>query len=217
MLSANELPNFRRIAFGLLSALAFMGGTVQASTVRVSVTDADGKPLPQAVVMLYPKSGKVQVQPMAPVEVSQKDRRFRPQVTLITVGTSVVFSNFDTVKHHVYSFSRAKTFELKLYSGVPDEGVEFDKPGVAIVGCNIHDAMASWIVVADTPLHAQAGAAGVARVDDVEPGDYRMWVWHPGLPALTDGVSSLISVGASDLAQAVQLTLQRNPVTSAAP
>jgi plastocyanin len=207
MLSANELPNLRRIAFGLLSAIAFMGGAAQASTVRVSVTDAEGKPLPQAVVMLYPKSGKVQVQPMAPVEVSQKDRRFRPQVTLITVGTSVVFSNFDTVKHHVYSFSKAKTFELKLYSGVPDKGVEFDKPGVAIVGCNIHDAMASWIVVADTPLHAQADAAGVARVDDVEPGDYRMWVWHPGLPALTDGVSSLISVGPSDLAQSVQLTL----------
>jgi hypothetical protein len=57
----------------------------------------------------------------------------------------------------------------------------------------------------------------VARIDDVEPGDYRMWVWHPGLPALTDGVSSLISVGPSDLAQAVQLTLQRNPVVSAAP
>lgn len=217
MLFVIELPSLRHLAVAVLGAVAILCGTAQASTVRVSVTDAEGKPLPQAVVMLHPRSGKVQVQPMAPVEVSQKDRRFRPQVTLITVGTPVVFSNFDTVKHHVYSFSRAKTFELKLYSGVPEESVEFDKPGVAIVGCNIHDAMASWIVVADTPLHAQAGSAGVARIDDVEPGDYRMWVWHPGLPALTDGVSSLISVGASDLSQAVQLTLQRNPVISAAP
>ena len=217
MIFAIELPGLRRFAGSVLSAMAVFGGAAQASTVRVSVTDAEGKPLSQAVVMLHPRSGKVQVQPMAPVEVSQKDRRFRPQVTLITVGTPVVFSNFDTVKHHVYSFSRAKTFELKLYSGVPDEGVEFDKPGVAIVGCNIHDAMASWIVVADTPMHAQTGNAGVARIDDVEPGDYRMWVWHPGLPALTDGLSSLISVGTSDLGQTVQLTLQRNPVISAAP
>lgn len=217
MIFAIELPGLRRFAGGVLSAMAVFGGMAQASMVRVSVTDAEGQPLSQAVVMLHPRSGKVQVQPMAPVEVSQKDRRFRPQVTLITVGTPVVFSNFDTVKHHVYSFSRAKTFELKLYSGVPEEGVEFDKPGVAIVGCNIHDAMASWIVVADTPMHAQTGNAGVARIDDVEPGDYRMWVWHPGLPALTDGVSSLISVGTTDLGQTVQLTLQRNPVTSAAP
>jgi plastocyanin len=130
MIFAIELPGLRRFAGCVLSALAVFGGAAQASTVRVSVTDADGKPLSQAVVMLHPRSGKVQVQPMAPVEVSQKDRRFRPQVTLITVGTPVVFSNFDTVKHHVYSFSRAKTFELKLYSGVPEEGVEFDEKRV---------------------------------------------------------------------------------------
>jgi plastocyanin len=173
MIFAIELPGLRRFAGSVLSAMTVFGGAAQASTVRVSVTDAEGKPLSQAVVMLHPRSGKVQVQPMAPVEVCQGDRPFRPQVTLITVGTPVVFSNFDTVKHHVYSLSRAKTFELKLFSGAPEEGVE--------------------------------------------TGDDRMWAWHPGLPAMTGGVSSPISVGTTDLGQTVQLTLQRNPVSSAAP
>ena len=61
------------------------------------------------------------------------------------------FPNFDTVRHHVYSFSPAKTFELKLYAGVPNTPVVFDKPGIAVLGCNIHDNMAAWVVVADTP------------------------------------------------------------------
>ena len=163
MFFATEIPSLRRFAGSVLSAMAVIGGAAHASTLRVSVTDAEGKPLSQAVVMLHPRSGKVQVQPMAPVEVSQKDRRFRPQVTLITVGTPVVFSNFDTVKHHVYSFSKAKTFELKLYNGRPSTPVMFDRAGVVVLGCNIHDQMVGTVVVVDTP-HPPRWTAAMRKV-----------------------------------------------------
>ena len=114
----------------------------------------------------------------------------------------------------MYSFSPAKTFELKLYAGVPNQPVVFDKPGVSIVGCNIHDQMAAWIVVADTPLHGLSDAQGQVRIDAVAAGNYRMWVWHPGLPALTEGVVSSLTVGQADLDQPVQLSALAAPQAS---
>jgi hypothetical protein len=42
----------------------------------------------------------------------------------------VNFPNRDNIRHHVYSFSSAKKFELPLYIGTPAAPVVFDKPGV---------------------------------------------------------------------------------------
>jgi plastocyanin len=176
------------------------------------VTDAAGQPLPRAVVSLEPVAGKLPVKPMPSVEVSQVKRQFDPQVTTVTVGTPVVFANFDTVRHHVYSFSPTKTFELKLYAGVPNVPVVFDKPGIAVIGCNIHDQMAAWIAVLDTPLHGLSGADGKARVNAGAAGSYRLKVWHPGLSGATDGVVSVISIGSGDIDQAVQLKVTDNPL-----
>jgi hypothetical protein len=148
---------------------------------------------------------------MADIEISQAKRQFRPRVTLITVGTRAAFPNFDTVRHHVYSFSAAKTFELKLYSGVPAAPVVFDKPGIAVLGCNIHDKMAAWVVVADTPWHARSGADGQARLDAVPPGAYKLTVWHPGLPAATMPASVALMVGADDLRHAATLPVAAEP------
>ena len=119
--------------------------------------------------------------------------------------------NFDTVRHHVYSFSPTKTFELKLYAGVPNAPVTFDKPGVAVLGCNIHDTMAAWVVVADTPWHARSGADGLARIDNVPAGAYRLRVWHPGLPPTPEPAATPLNVGTADLAQAVRLPVAGEP------
>jgi plastocyanin len=102
-------------------------------------------PLVDAVALLEPVGTKVAVKPMADAQISQAKRQFHPRVTLITTGARVSFPNFDTVRHHVYSFSAIKTFELKLYAGVPSMPITFDKPGVAVLGCNIHDSMAAWV------------------------------------------------------------------------
>jgi plastocyanin len=144
--------------FRLLPLLALLGmGGGHAATVNVQVSAAAG-PLTDAVVMLEPAAGRLPVKPMSGVEIAQAQKQFQPRVTVVTVGTPVSFPNFDTVRHHVYSFSPIKTFELKLYAGVPREPVVFDKPGVAVLGCNIHDQMAGWVVVVDTPLFARSDA-----------------------------------------------------------
>ena len=182
-----------------------------AGALTVNVVDATGKPLLDAVALLEPATGKVAVKPMADVEISQAKRQFQPRVTVITTGTRAAFPNFDTVRHHVYSFSPIKTFELKLYAGVPNVPVVFDKPGVAVLGCNIHDTMAAWVVVADTPWFARSAANGRARIDAVPAGQYKLRVWHPGLPLNAEPAPVAITVGAADLEQRAQLPVSDLP------
>ncbi len=153
-----------------------------AATVDVQALSSDGKPLVDAVLFLESRGAKAASKPLQGVEVEQVQRRFSKRVTVLPVGSELRFPNRDTVRHHVYSFSPAKTFELKLYTGTPANPVLFDKPGVAVLGCNIHDNMVAWVVVVETPYHAVADAQGTVRLDNVPPGSYRLRSWHPALP-----------------------------------
>jgi plastocyanin len=193
----------------LASILAVVACTLgaQAATVNVVVTDPAAKPVADAVVMLEPASGHLPVKPMSGVRIAQVQRQFSPQVTVVTVGTPVDFPNFDTVRHHVYSFSPIKPFELKLYAGTPHAPVVFDKPGIAVLGCNIHDKMAAWVVVVDTPLHTRSAATGKAQIEGVPPGSYRLRVWHPGFAAPTEPTSTPLAIGTVDVEQRITLSL----------
>jgi plastocyanin len=190
-----------------LVAIALLGAAVcaHAASLTVTVVDNAGKPLSDAVVMLEPIGGRLSVKPMAPVDVGQSKRRFVPQVTVVTVGTPVNFPNFDTVRHHVYSFSPIKTFELKLYAGAPNAPIVFDKPGTAVLGCNIHDQMAAWIVVVDTPFHASTAADGQVRLDNVPSGSYRLRAWHAGVPAGKEPAADTLNLAGTDMSAQIKL------------
>lgn len=171
-----------------------------AANLQVTVVDEQGRPVPQAVVFLESPEAARANKPMTGVEMAQKDKAFVPETLVITRGTALQFPNRDTVRHHVYSFSPAKRFELKLYIGTPASPVVFDQAGVVVLGCNIHDEMIGWIAVVDTPYFASSGANGQVQLRDVPEGHYRLRVWHSGLavgaPAL-DLPQRLGAVGAS--------------------
>ena len=128
----------------LAVAVAAVSGVVGAQTAELSITvkDAAGKPLAEAVVVALPADGSMRM-PAKPREdaIFQVDKEFVPKVSVVHAGTAIAFPNNDTVRHHVYSFSPAKKFELPLYQGVPSQPVVFDRPGVVVLGCNIHDWM----------------------------------------------------------------------------
>jgi plastocyanin len=176
-----------------------------AASLKVSVVDSQGNPLPDAVVLLEPATGRLPVKPMAQVDIAQTHRQFNPQLTVITTGTPVNFPNFDSVRHQVYSFSPIKSFELKLYTGVPNAPVVFDKPGVAVLGCNIHDGMAAWVVVVDTPHHARTPASGEVRLDGIAAGAYRLRAWHANVPEGTSPAPQNITLNHGDLTARIQL------------
>ncbi len=193
------------LALAFVLPLAF--GPAAAASVTVQALGSDGKPLPEAVVFLESREAKAAAKPLANVEVAQAERRFVKRVTLVTVGTEVRFPNLDKVRHQVYSFSPTKTFELKLFAGTAANPVTFDKAGIAVLGCNIHDSMVAWVVVVETPHHALADAAGAVRLDNVPPGAYRLRTWHPGLPPGAPAADEALVVTAAGASVSVKLPL----------
>ncbi len=164
-----------------LAATAFglgLAGNVMAASLTLSFIDDNGAAIEHAAVALVP----AQTQPAAApqrAEIVQKDKRFTPLMSAIQTGSAVEFPNRDSVRHHVYSFSPAKTFELKLYLGKPAKPVVFDKPGIVVMGCNIHDHMVAYVLVANTPWLGVSDAQGRVRLSGLPAGDYRLEYWHP--------------------------------------
>lgn len=189
-----------------------IGGAVpaDAASVQIQVIDTTGKALEDAAVFLEPRDAKQVSKPLQGAEITQIDKQFVPSVLVVTTGTSVAFPNRDTVRHHVYSFSSTKTFELKLYTGTSASPVVFDRPGIAVLGCNIHDAMTAWVVVVDTPYFARTRANGEASMSEVVPGNYRLRVWHPSMPVGAPASEQPLSVGNSDVSLKFRLGGQRS-------
>jgi len=153
----------------------FFSATLQAA-VTIEVIDAEGKPLEDAVVELINPDIPATTQVKA--EVRQQDLTFVPFVSAVVQGTRVEFPNMDKTRHHVYSFSPAKVFELKLYAGKPEAPILFDKPGIVALGCNIHDYMQAYIYVGESPHLAVTATSGKVQFD-VPAGDYQLKLWHP--------------------------------------
>jgi plastocyanin len=148
-----------------------------SAPLMVEVRDDQGRPVTDAVVGVLLRGIRTSASPTASASIVQRQRQFQPPITAVQTGTSVQFPNFDTVRHHVFSFSPTKRFELKLYAGTPAAPVVFDKAGVAVLGCNIHDLMAAWVVVMDTPVIGKTDAAGLVSLD-VPSGEHRLLAWR---------------------------------------
>lgn len=159
---------------GLLALTLALFPRAHAAEVRLDVTSA-GAPVGDAVVSL--QNGTSTTTRTATARMDQQHSAFVPAVLPVQAGTLVSFPNRDNIQHHVYSFSQPRQFEIPLYSGNQAAPVRFEKPGVVVVGCNIHDWMIGHIVVLDTPYFGKTGADGRLRLD-VPPGRYTVRVWH---------------------------------------
>lgn len=163
----------------LLLLAALCCSYLQAAQVSVTVADAEGKAVPDAVVYAIPVSGQIVPKAPKPAQIEQVNKTFVPLVTPVQLGAAVSFPNNDTLRHHVYSFSPAKVFALKLYVGTPELPVVFDKLGEIVLGCNIHDQMLAYVYVVDTPYFGKAGPDGRVGLNDLVAGDYELRTWHP--------------------------------------
>lgn len=191
------------------SLLILTAAEAAAAPLAVRVVDARGRPVSDAVVTL--RSG-VPAKPAAggSYSVSQKDMQFHPFVLVVPVGARVSFPNLDPTRHHVYSFSPSKKFELKLFAKDQSRSVVFDRPGVVALGCNIHDAMTAFIYVADNRWTAKTGANGIVRFADAPNGTGRVSVWHPYLRAKANVVERQLA--ASDRNPSFTVALRAPPM-----
>jgi plastocyanin len=168
-----------RIISLLCAALCSSG--LLAAELQVVLQDADGKPLSDAVVWVSPGPA-VASNVTTPVTalMDQQKRAFVPYVLAVQRGTKVTFPNSDPINHHVYSFSPAKRFELRLHHrGEAAQEVLFDQAGLVTLGCNVHDWMLGFILVLDSPWFSQTDASGRARLQYAPGSGQQLNLWHP--------------------------------------
>jgi len=165
--------------------------SAQAATLTLQIKSASGVPVEDAVVYLI-SNQTLRLPIREPnARIDQVDRMFVPPVSVVQTGTRITFPNNDNIRHHVYSFSKAKKFEIKLYADTPAKPVLFDQPGYVVMGCNIHDNMIAHMLVVDTPYFAISDARGVAQIVDVPPGEYSLIAWYYMRPDLDAAVTPL--------------------------
>ncbi|TMP29897.1 methylamine utilization protein [Pseudoalteromonas rubra] len=180
-----------------LAALALASASVFAAGGQVSVhlVDKQGKALPGAAVWL---TGQGLTADQAVLKQSykmgQKDRAFTPHLLIVPQQAEVSFPNYDSILHHVYSFSPAKSFEFKLYRDQP-QALTFSATGAVELGCNIHDWMLGYILVVDSTHFAVTDQQGIARISlpKAELTDVVLKVWHEGFMDLDSPESNSLS------------------------
>ena len=175
-------------------------GAAQAAGVTIDVRSADGKPLAGAVVLIdTPRKASGPIKFDYAYEMAQQNIAFSPHILIVPVGSTVAFPNRDRVRHHVYSFSAAKKFDLKLYGKDETRSVIFDRVGVVALGCNIHDAMSGYVLVVDTPYAVQTDATGRVRINDLPAGSATVRIWHPSIKGRDNMLSQPVTVAPTGL------------------
>jgi plastocyanin len=184
----------------LIAALAVAVVTAafpaRAAELRGRVVASDGTGVAGAVVFVrtpVPPPPPAGAPPRSAI-MDQIDKQFVPHVLPIAVGTAVRFPNHDQIHHHVYSFSRVKSFDLPLSKGEEAEPVLFGAPGVVKVGCNIHDWMMGVILVVPTPWFAVTDDGGAFVLRDAPSGDVTLTAWHEASETSIDDATRRVSV-----------------------
>jgi plastocyanin len=212
------LVRFALRVSALLAALSPAAYSAAAS-LEISVVDGNGRPIDDVAVYATPAhpvdhgagaaASHAGTAPKATMD--QEHMQFVPHLLVVQTGTEVSFPNGDEVSHHVYSFSETKPFELPLYKGDTAPPQLFDRPGVVVLGCNIHDGMLGYIVVVDTPHFAKTDEQGVALINDVPSGDYVLAAWTPRARPTALPATRQLTVRQETVATEIRITGRLSP------
>jgi plastocyanin len=200
--------------------LASLSGWAIAGNLQVLVLDKDGKPVPDAVVVVVPSNkGTPRAALPTQVTISQEKMRFVPAVSVVAVGTKGLFVNNDPWEHHVrasaagiaqFSSANSGGFELRLdgkQEGKPARTAEaiFEKAGPVLLGCHLHGSMRGHVYVSDSPWTQLTGADGIAHVEQIPDGAAQIKVWHAD--QLLDIAPQATTVSATAGKATMQLTV----------
>ncbi|MEE9344570.1 MAG: methylamine utilization protein [Methylococcales bacterium] len=183
------------------ASLFCINAIAYAEILNVTITDSSGNPVNNAVVSAYSKNvvSQTSVASETTIIIDQVDKKFVSHVTPIQMGAAISFPNHDQIRHHVYSFSSAKIFEIPLYKGIPTKPIIFKQEGIVTLGCNIHDWMSAYIIVIDSPYFATTDQQGRASLP-VPVGDYELRFWHRDADEKTKNSKQSITIHSSETA-----------------
>ena len=202
-----------------------------AGNVQIQVLDRDGKPVPDAVVVVYP-ANPAEAPPtllQANPTIEQQKMRFVPAVTVVMPGSTVRFTNQDRWDHHVrgapagllasstQATGAAGTaaespngFELRLAGkadGTPANfsDVKLDTVGVVLLSCHLHGSMRGHVFVTDSAWTLKTDSDGIARFASVPNGAAQVRVWHA--EQLVDLPRKALNVVAAPVLDTIQLSV----------
>jgi plastocyanin len=138
----------------------------------------DVKETPASPALLYLEGAPAAAPAEGLVEIRQDGLQFEPRAVVVRRGMRVSFPNFDREYHNVFSYSKAKRFDLGRFPQGETREVTFDETGLVRVYCEIHEHMRAFVLVVDSPYTATAGPDGKFRFPKVPPGTYTLVAWH---------------------------------------
>lgn len=184
------------------------------NTINLVIKEQHGQVvLPNAVVEIHHLSSSKPASNLPTAVMDQVNKQFSPQLLIVHQGQYVNFPNSDNIRHHVYSFSQAKSFQLKLYSGQPEEPVQFDNQGVVVLGCNIHDAMVGYIYVANSDQVYTSDEQGHIELQ-IDSFPVQASVWHSLQTAPIDNKKQFNIESISPLSITTSTPIPRNTFDS---
>lgn len=156
----------------------------------------------QAVLWLTPLGATVEPPQQDPSHIPQlvqKNKMFHPSLLVIPVGGKVEFPNHDPFFHNVFSLFEGKRFDLGLYESGTTRFVQFDKPGISFIFCNIHEQMSAVVIALATPYYAISDARGDLTFPNVPPGRYQLQMFHSSVaPDTLRALSREITIAPGD-------------------
>lgn len=198
------MQHYRVNSIVLLTLLLGLSSPLFANTLSIRITDEMQHAVADSVIELIPSNSTLS-RPSTAGSIAQQNLTFVPFVSAYAAGTYIEFPNRDKTRHHVYSFSAAKTFEIQLYAGKPEAPVLFDKPGIVSIGCNIHDYMQAYVYIGESPLLAISDSEGKVHFDGLADDTYQLKLWHPWQKKDHDSLSVVLDHDTSiDLTLAVE-------------
>lgn len=194
-----------RIASFFILILSASGYSTELT---IQIRDQHQQPLPFTVIeLIHPDYLAINADK---AQVLQRNLMFDPFVSVVQRGAMIEFPNQDKTRHHVYSFSPAKQFELRLYLGKPEAAIEFDVAGVVTLGCNIHDNMLAYIYVAQSRFVGITDRQGLVSFKNLPELDYQLVYWQPWLT--NTAVPQQLTVTAEPQHLALSIDVQRQPL-----
>jgi len=144
-----------------------------------SFVNAENKGIKNVLISLKNKNpvGSI-LYPVDAIDITSKNCRLEPHVSMGQLQDSIKIKNFDPVLH-VLQFSRENQvlFNLPLPAG-GNIIKKIGEAGIIQVKCLIHPFMKTIIAVMDTPYYVLSDQDGYFQVPEIEPGKYLLSIWH---------------------------------------
>jgi len=131
-----------------------------------------------AVIYFRPRTPVPLAVPEAPALMNTLRKQFAPNALAIVAGASVEFPNGDPILHNAFSTSAGNEFDAGLYGQGEKEVVQFKRPGLVRVYCNVHHSMMAHILVLDSPFFAKPDMQGRFALKNLPTGDGELFIWH---------------------------------------